>query len=393
MARRRYEVVIVGAGIAGASLAYFLARHGLGDVLLLEREQQLARHSTGRSAATLSRFDTHPTLLALKVLAAPFFEAPPPGFAEHPLLRPIGALLLLDEAGRDRVAARESDLRAAGLPFELVSRRAARALVPALERGFAGGLWIARDGRLDVHEILGGYLRHARAAGAELRLGAEVRGLLRRAGRVVGVRLADEEIEAGLVVDAAGAWAGEVARMAEASPIPIAPHRRTLLTFAGPEAGGFEGWPLVASEPHELYFVPEAGELMLSPMDEEEMPPCDPAPDEEVIAAALDRLGRLAPALVPRSVRRRWSGLRSFAPDRAHVVGEDPRRPGFFWLAGQGGCGIETSPAVGSIAADLIVRGGSDAFDCGLLAPERFASEVHERRGGGGRRGNGALHG
>lgn len=392
MARERYEVVIVGAGIAGASLAYFLAQRGLRSVLLLEREQQLARHSTGRSAATLSRFDAHPTLLALKILAAPFFEDPPRGFAEHPLLRPIGALLLLDPAGLDRIEARSGDLRAAGLPFELVDRATAQARVPALERGFAGGLWIAGDGRLDVHEILGAYLRHARAAGARIRLGAEVRGFLRTAGRIAGVRLEREEIEGGLVVDAAGAWAGELARMAEASPIPITPHRRTLFTFAGPEADGFGDWPLVASEPHDIYFVPEAGELMLSPMDEDPMPPCDPAPDETVIAAAIERLRALAPGLVPRALRRRWSGLRSFAPDRAHVVGEDPRRPGFFWLAGQGGCGIETSPAVGRIAADLIVRGESDFFDRRLLAPERFAASEN-REWEEERQGNGSVHG
>ena len=115
---------------------------------------------------------------------------------------------------------------------------------------------------------------------------------------------------------------------------------------------------------------------MLSPMDEEPVAPCDPKPDDAVIAAAIERLRALAPTLVPRSIRRRWSGLRSFSPDRAHVVGEDPERPGFFWLAGQGGCGIETSPAVGRIAADLIVDGRTEVFDAERIAPGRFAKRA-----------------
>jgi D-arginine dehydrogenase len=128
--------------------------------------------------------------------------------------------------------------------------------------------------------------------------------------------------------------------------------------------------------PHSIYFTPEAGDLMLSPMDEEPIEPCDPSPDDSVIAAAIERFGALAPTLVPDAIRRRWSGLRSFSPDRAHVVGEDPRRPGFFWLAGQGGCGIETSPAVGRIAADLIVDGRTAIFDASRIAPARFLAEA-----------------
>jgi D-arginine dehydrogenase len=259
--------------------------------------------------------------------------------------------------------------------MELLTPAEARARVSALGSGFAGAAWIPRDGRLDVHEILGSYLRHARVAGAELRLEAEVAGFASAGGRLAEVRLADgTEVAAGLIVDAAGAWAGEIARLAEASPIPIVPHRRTLCTFAAPPGLDFRGWPLVASEPQEIYFTPEAGELMLSPMDEDPLEPCDPTPDDGVIAAAIERLRELAPTLVPRSLHRRWSGLRSFSPDRAHVVGEDPRRPGFFWLAGQGGCGIETSPAVGRIAADLIVDGRTDVFAAERISPARFTS-------------------
>jgi D-arginine dehydrogenase len=371
--RRESEVVIVGAGIAGASLAYFLAERGVGDVVLLERETQLAVHSTGRSAATLSEFDANPTLLELKTRSASFFRQPPPGFAEHPILRESGVVTLLSAATWSAVTALASAWRERGLAFELLSPAAVRAIVPVLETSeFAGGVWIARDGRIDVHEVLTSYLRRARSAGAELVMGGEVSGFLVEGGRCRGVRVGDREVRARVVVDAAGAWAGRVAAMAGASPIALEPLRRTIVTFPVPAGLEVRAWPLVGSEGHDIYFAPEAGDLMLSPMDEVPMEPCDPSPDDETIAAAIERLARLAPALRPATLKRRWSGLRTFAPDRVHVVGADPKLPGFFWLAGQGGCGIETSPVIGRVAADLIVAGRTAAFDPSRLAPDRF---------------------
>lgn len=372
--RREHEVIIIGAGIAGASLAYFLAERGCGDVLLLEREAQLAHHSTGRSAATLSTADSNPTLRAIKIAAAPFFREQPPGFSEHRVLHPCGVLTVYPEpqwsAVRDAVPAQCAE----GLHATVIDVARALELVPLLNPdAIAGGVLIAEDGRLDVHEILSSYLRHARARGAEVRLGTEVVELVVEGGRCRGVRTRDgAELRARVVVDAAGAWAGEIAKLAGASPIPIVPHRRTIVVFAPPSGVAVGDWPMVASDPHSLYFVPEAGDLLMSPMDEDPLPPCDPTPDDAVIAAGFERLRLLAPALVPRSIKRRWSGLRSFSPDRVHVVGEDPRLPGFFWLAGQGGCGIETSPCIGRVAADLIVSGRTDAFDAALLSPARF---------------------
>jgi D-arginine dehydrogenase len=132
------------------------------------------------------------------------------------------------------------------------------------------------------------------------------------------------------------------------------------------------GWPFVVSDPHHLYFAPESGGLLLSPMDETPSEPCDARADDVAIAEAFERLAPLAPALVPQALRRRWGGLRSFSPDRVPVVGEDPRLRGFFWLAGQGGCGIETSPFLGQIAADLLLHGRTDRFEAATLSPARF---------------------
>ncbi|TMB48511.1 MAG: FAD-binding oxidoreductase, partial [Deltaproteobacteria bacterium] len=220
---------------------------------------------------------------------------------------------------------------------------------------FAGAALLPDDGHIDVHALLWGYLGHAKRRGAEQRFGAEVRGVRVEAGRCVSVVTAEGEIHARWVVNAAGAWAGKLAALAGAAPIALVPHRRTIVTFAAPV--DVRSWPMVHSDDDRLYFAPESGGLLLSPMDEEPMEPCDARPDDEVIAQGLARLAGLAPSLVPQTLRRKWSGLRTFAPDRVPVVGEDPRVRGFFWLAGQGGCGIETSGALGPVAADLLVAG------------------------------------
>jgi D-arginine dehydrogenase len=150
-----------------------------------------------------------------------------------------------------------------------------------------------------------------------------------------------------------------------------------MITFAAPEGLSVSHWPLVHNESHHLYFGPESGGLKACPMDEDPMEPCDAQPDELVIAEAVERMAKLAPALAPKRIRRAWAGLRTFAPDRVLVVGEDPLVKGFFWLAGQGGCGIETSPAVGQIAADLLVDGRTDRFDATVLSPARFVGTTY----------------
>ncbi len=353
--RRRFEVIIVGGGIAGASLAYFLTERGVTDVLLLEREPQPGYHATGRSAATLSELDVVATWRELKVLGARFLRHPPPGFAETPLVVPSGVMLLFREPEWSALRQAAPAIEQAGIRLVLLSPAEAVARVPVLlvER-FAGAALVPDDGHIDVHALLWGYLGHARRRGVEQRFGVEVRGVRVEAGRCTGVLTADGELAARWVVNAAGAWAGRVGVLAGAAPIALVPHRRTIVTFAAPV--DVRGWPLVQSDADRLYFAPESGGLLLSPMDEEPMEPCDARPDDEVIAQGFARLAGLAPSLVPQALRRRWSGLRTFAPDRVPVAGEDPRVPRFFWLAGQGGAGIETS---GALAAESRDGGGA----------------------------------
>jgi len=370
---RAFEVVVIGGGIAGASLAYFLAARGVTDVLLLERESQPGSHATGRSAAVLAELDPISTLQELKVGSAGFLRRPPPGFAETPLLEPSGIMILLREPFWSALRQLAPLIEQAGTRLALLSPADAAARVPVLlaER-FDGAVLLPEDGHIDVHALLWGYLRQARRRGVEQRLGVEVRGVRVEHGRATAVVTADGEIAARWVVNAAGAWAGAVAALAGAAPIPLVPHRRTIVVFD--VRLDARAWPMVASDADQLYFAPESGGLKLSPMDEEPMQACDPQADDVAVARAFERLARLAPALVPHALRRRWAGLRTFAPDRVPVVGEDPRVRGFFWLAGQGGCGIETSPLMGQIAADLLVDGRTERFDARQLAPARFAT-------------------
>jgi D-arginine dehydrogenase len=375
MAAARREVVIVGGGIAGASLAYFLAERGLTDVVLLEREPRPGVHATGRSAAVLLELDPQPTVQGLKVASAGFLRDPPSGFATQPLLTRSGILLLFREPLWSALRTAAPAVVADGVSLVLLDPEAAAARVPVLVPAeLSGAAWLPEDGHIDVHALLSGYLREAARRGVEHRFGVEVRAVIVERGRCTGVVTDAGPLAARWVVDAAGAWAGPLARRAGAAPIDLVPLRRTIVTFAAPDGVEVAGWPLVASDPHQLYFAPESGGLLFSPMDEAPMAPCDPAPGELAVAEGLARLERLAPRLVPRTLRRRWAGLRTFAPDRAPVVGEDPLVRGFFWLAGQGGAGIETSPVVGQLAADLLVAGTTERFDARALGPARFAA-------------------
>jgi D-arginine dehydrogenase len=369
----RFEVIIVGCGIAGASLAYFLAERGMTDVLILEREEQPGYHATGRSAGILVEIDPVPSLLSLKLLAAPFLREPPPGFAEGSLLARSGIMTLFHGPMWETMSQLVPGLEAYGVAIQVLSPREILERFPALKAGFFdGALLLSENGHIDVHALLWSYLHHARRRGLELRGGVEVKGIKVERGRCAGVVTAAGEIRSRWVVNAAGAWAGKIAGLAGAAPIRLTPLRRTIISFDSPAGIDVTAWPLIVNYSHQLYFSPEAGGLYASPMDEAPSEPCDAQPDDRTVALALDRLQQQAPALAPRALRRKWAGLRTFAPDQGLVVGEDPRLRGFFWLAGQGGVGIETSPAVGQIAADLLVDGSTERIDAASLGPGRF---------------------
>jgi len=368
------EVLIIGAGIAGVSLAYFLTERGVRDVLVVEREPDPAYHASGRSAATLVELDSIHTVQRLKMLGGRFLLDPPPGFAENPIVDRRGLVALYREPQWTALREAAPSFAKEGLRFELLSPGEASRRVSGVlaESQFDGAAFLPDNGFLDVHELLSSYMRHARHGGAEFRYRTEVLSLLNESGRCRGIATRQGPLRARLVVNAAGAWVGKIAEDSGCLPIQFRPMRRSIVVFKLPEESGIRQWPLVWSETHGLYFRPESGGILFCPMDEAAMEPCDPGADDLAIAAGLERLRALAPSVVPRTLGRRWAGLRTFSPDRVPVVGEDPRLPGFFWLAGQGGCGIETSPILGSVAVDLITTGRTERFEEGLLSPQRF---------------------
>jgi D-arginine dehydrogenase len=368
-----FELIIIGCGIAGASLAYFLAKRGMKDILILEKEEQPGYHATGRSAAVLAELDLVPSVLQLKLLGAQFLRMPPDDFSDYPVLYRSGVLVCCEGQVWESIRKTVAVLRRGGVAANVLSEEEAVSMVPVLgPENFEGAVLLPEDGNLDVNELLWGYLRHAKRSGVTLRLEEEVREISLEKGRCSGVVTSEGTYHSRWVINAAGAWAGHIRNLVGPSPVQLTPHRRTIITFAAPEGLDVRSWPFTVDLNHELYFKPESGGLLASPMDEEPMGPCDARPDEMVVAQTVERLRHLAPRLVPKFITHKWAGLRTFAPDQAMVVGEDPVVKGFFWLSGQGGAGIETSPAVGRIASDLIIDGRTEQMDVAPLSPTRF---------------------
>ena len=352
---QRYDVVVVGAGMAGASAAYEMAQER--TVLLLERESHPGYHTTGRSAALFSETYGNACIRALTVGSRAFYDGPPPGFTDRPLLSARGVLSLArpDQMGRlQDWAATVADVAP---DVHMVSAGDVLTQVPIVRPDYLAGAASepgARD--IDVNALHTGYLRGAKARGVDLVCDAGVQALTRQ-GDAWLVQTAAGSWEAGLLVDAAGAWADRLAEMAGAARCGLVPKRRTALIVDPPEGMSPKAWPCVIDADETFYFRPDAGRLMASPADETPMEPCDVQPDEMDIAICIDRVQQVANLPVQRIVRS-WAGLRSFVADKTPVVGYDPDMPGFFWLAGQGGYGIQTAPAMSRLAASLLARRG-----------------------------------
>jgi D-arginine dehydrogenase len=347
----RFDVAIIGSGMAGASAAYEIA--AARKVLLLEREAHHGYHTTGRSAALFTETYGNDVIRALTAGGRRFLTEPPTGFSDTPLLSPRGVLLIGRADQMPQLAAEEARARDLAPGIRRVDADEARRLVPVLRADYvAGAVHEPQAMDIDVHALHHGFLRGARARGAEIRNRAEVVALQPTAGgwRVVS---SAGSYEADIVVNAAGAWADRVGALAGAAPIGLQPKRRTAIVFQPPAGAAIAHWPAVVDIDETFYFKPDAGRILASPADETPMEPCDVQPEEIDIAIAVDRVQHAADLPV-RRVERSWAGLRSFVADKSPVVGFDPLVPGFFWLAGQGGYGIQTSPAMGRLAAALL---------------------------------------
>lgn len=374
------DVVIVGGGIAGASLAYFLAREGLTDVVILEREAVPGYHSSGRSAAISRAWSEEPVVQAFKTLSHTFFRQPPEGFSDAPIFQPTGVLEAVSPEDTDRVDDLLAQCRAAGFDAERWGPKEACAHIPILKPEAVGaGMFVPDGGNLAIHELLYGYLRHARACGVRLHTGTTVTGVTCDAGRVQAVQTSQGTFHTRCMVNAAGAWADPLYAMAGGNPIGLIPMRRTIIVPPPPPDYVPRPMPYLSHRSYHFYFKPEGQSIIASPMDEDPAPPGDARPTDLRVAEIAELLQRWTTFSVPH-LDHKWAGLRTFAPDRNPVVGEDPVVGGFFWLAGQGGSGISTSPALGRIAAELLVHGTTELFDVSILRPERFIQEGAPRR-------------
>lgn len=345
-----FEVAIVGAGIAGAALAYTLAPQA--RVLLLERESQPGMHSTGRSAAMFMASYGPPQARALTRASRGFYAAPPTDFAASPLLAPRGALYVAWSGQQAALDAMHAALAATGTEIERLAAAQTLARVPVLRaQGLVGALWEPDAMDINVHALHQGYLRAARRHGATLWTEAELQRAQRdRSGWTL--TLADRrQLRAGQLVNAAGAWADEVARRCASAPQGLQPRRRSAFSFDAPAGMDFRSWPVTAAVDERWYFKPDAGQLLGSPANADPVAAHDVQPEDIDIATGIHAIAQDT-TLAIRRPRRTWAGLRTFSRSGELVIGADAQ--GLFWLAAQGGWGIQSAHGAALLAAALL---------------------------------------
>ncbi|HEU5133700.1 MAG TPA: FAD-binding oxidoreductase [Steroidobacteraceae bacterium] len=349
------DAVIIGGGIAGTSVAYFMSDHA--KVVVLEREAQAGLHSTGRSAALFSETYGGAQVRALTRASRSFFERPPRGFVEHALLAPRGALVIGTQEQAAQVANSFDTLRACSPQLQLLDETQMRSMVPVLEPQFAhAGIFEPGAADIDVNALHQGFMRGLRQRGSRVECGVQIHSIERSRGEwlvEVSMRGAPSHtLRAPVIVDAAGAWADEVAALAQVAPLGLEPRRRTAFLFQPPEGVITARWPFVTNVDEDFYFKPDAGLLLGSPANADPVRPHDVQAEELDIAIAIDRIERATTMRIERPMRP-WAGLRSFVADGGLVGGFDAQARGFFWVAALGGYGIQTCAAMGEACAHL----------------------------------------
>jgi glycine/D-amino acid oxidase-like deaminating enzyme len=363
------QVVIIGAGFAGASTAYHLIRSGVRDILILEQERDTGIHASGRNAGMVRQMVSDESLIPLVREGADFIRRLPEEWPEAVEFQQKGSLFLGGGAAWQRLKADTETAKKAGIPVDFLLPDQACRKVSVLKGGdFEGAVWCSTDGVVDIHALLHGYLQHARAGGAKLLTSAKVLAISTQKERVTAVVTESQTIQTEVVVNAAGAWAAGIARMAGAASLPLCSYRRhlfatDLLSWAKPD------WPFVWDFSEEVYFRPESGGLLLSPCDEVEYPPGIPPVDPDAPLWLYQKLKRF-PRLCDLPIKTAWADLRTFAADRRFVIGWDPVIRNLFWVAGLGGHGVTASGSIGRLAADLIIN--QDRKGVRDISPDRF---------------------
>ncbi|OLS59318.1 NAD(P)/FAD-dependent oxidoreductase [Pseudomonas putida] len=346
------DYLIIGAGIAGASTGYWLAHHG--KVVLLERETLPGYHSTGRSAALYTAAYGTPQVRALTLASRAFFDQPPAGFAEHPLLTPRGEMTVDFEGDAEELQRQFDSARACVPDMQLLSADEACARIPVLKREKVhGALYDPSASDIDTDGLHQGYLRGIRRQQGEIHGDCEVLGLTKDAEGQWLVETSRGQFRAPVLINAAGAWADRIGELAGAQALGLQPKRRAAFIFEGPADLDTHAWPMLVSLDESFYMKPDAGMLLGSPCNADPVEPHDVQPEELDIALGIYQIEE-ATSLTIRRPFRTWAGLRSFVADGDLVAGFDPQVSGLFWVAAQGGYGIQTSPAMGQASAALV---------------------------------------
>ncbi|NWA23511.1 FAD-binding oxidoreductase [Pseudomonas gingeri] len=370
------DFIIIGGGIAGASTGFWLAQHG--RVIVLERESHPGYHSTGRSAALYTAAYGTAQVRALTLASRAFFDAPPPGFAEHPLLTPRGEMTVDFSGDPDELQQQYLSAKASVPETQLLSANQACARLPILRREKVhGAIYDPSASDIDTDALHQGYLRGIRRQQGEIHTDCEVLGLERDADGLWQVRTAGQTFSAKVVINAAGAWADKIGELAGARPLGLQPKRRAAFIFAPPEGLEIHDWPMLVSLDESFYMKPDAGMFLGSPANADPVEPHDVQSEELDIAMGIYQIEE-ATTLSIRRPTRTWAGLRSFVSDGNLVSGFDTQVPGLFWVAAQGGYGIQTSPAMGQASAAL-VRGQAlpehlahFGLEAAMLSPARL---------------------
>ena len=377
-----YDFIVVGAGMAGASVAYELSDGA--KVCLIERETRPGQHATGRSAALFAPSYGGPAVRTLTRASRDFFITPPDGFANDRLLTRRGVLYIARHDQLGQLDAMVEDIRRSGGAIEPMDVGQVLETVPLLKSSYVAGAAFDHDAQdIDVDALHQGFLRGARARGAVLLTDVGDPRVERNDG-LWAVNLSTQVITAPLLINTAGAWGDSVAAAVGAQPLGLRPLRRTAVLVDPPAGANIADWPAVIDIEEEFYFKPDAGKLLISPADETLVEACDAQPEELDIAIGVDRV-QAALNLDVERVNHSWAGLRTFAPDRAPVIGFDPLVAGLFWSVGQGGYGIQTAPAWARTAAAL-ARGepvpadiASEGVTAAALSPGRFSAVVSDK--------------
>lgn len=360
-----HDFAVIGAGMAGASVAAELAPYA--SVALVEGEQFPGYHTTGRSAAFWEACYGGPQVVPLTLASGDWLR-------DSGFMHRRGALYIAEQGDEAKVAAFEDSFAGTGVSIARVGRARMDQLVPGLRSAWSLAISEPDCADIDVGALHQHYLAAARHSGAQLLTGHRLAQLEREGGNWRLACANGVELRAAVLVNAAGAWADQVALLAGARPLGITPYRRTIAQLRT-EPAPDPAMPLVLGIDGSFYFKPDSARLWLSPHDETPSEPCDAAPEEIDVARAIARFESVVDWRIA-ALERKWAGLRSFAPDRLPVYGPDPAVDGLFWFAGQGGFGIQTAPAAARLAAQLLTHSPRDemtqAIDNAVYSPSRF---------------------